>query len=125
MNNVAHVLSSVANLIYQEPVLDSSAAEHSLTQERLRLIFLGKQNLILDLRALNPGRPNYKFHTFFDQLSKEVEQITVADERCHGMAHLSEFISLEEYVDKTAKACPEGTEISSKSLLLLQFASRN
>ena len=54
-----------------------------------------------------------------------MEQITVADERRHGMAHLSEFISLEELVNKTAKACPEGTEIPSKRLIRLQFAPRN
>ena len=52
-----------------------------------------------------------KCDTFFNQLSKEVEKITVADERRHGMAHLSEFISLEELVDKTAKASSEATEI--------------
>ena len=125
LKNVASVLPSVANLIYQELALDSSAAEHPVTQERLRLIFLGQNDLIPDLRVLNPGRPNNTFDVFFETLSKEVEKITAADERRHGTAHLSEFISLEELVDKTAKCCPEGTAIPSKSLVRLQFAPRN
>lgn len=55
-----------------------------------------------------------------------MEKITVACERRHGMAHLSEFISLEELVDKTAKASSEATEIpTSKSLIRFQFAHRN
>jgi hypothetical protein len=53
--------------------LDSSAAEHPVTQERLRLIFLGQNDLIPDLRVLNPGRPNNTFDVFFETLSKEVE----------------------------------------------------
>lgn len=125
LKNVASVLPSVANLIYQELALDFSAAEHPVTQERLRLIFLGQNDLIPDLRVLNPGRPNNKFDVFFETLSKEVEKITAADDRRHGTAHLSEFISLEEMVEKTAKSCPEGTDIPSKSLVRLQFAPRN
>jgi hypothetical protein len=31
-----------------------------------------------------------------------------------GTAHLSEFISLEELVEKTTKSCPEGTAIPSE-----------
>ncbi|VDH89562.1 Hypothetical predicted protein [Mytilus galloprovincialis] len=125
LKNVASLLPSVANLIYQELALDASAAEHPVTQERLRLIFLGQSDLIPDLRVLNPGRPNNTFDVFFETLSKEVEKITIADDRRHGTAHLSEFISLEELVEKTAKCCPEGTAIPSKSLVRLQFAPRN
>lgn len=99
LKNVASVLPSVANLIYQELALNFSAAEHPVTQERLRLIFLGQNDLIPDLRVLNPGRPNNNFDVFFETLSKEVEKITAADDRWHGTAHLSEFISLEEMVE--------------------------
>lgn len=51
LKNVASVLPSVANLIYQELALDSSAAVHPVTQERLSLIFLGQNDLIPDLRT--------------------------------------------------------------------------
>ena len=40
LKNVAHVLPSVADLIYKELTLDTSAAAHPETQERLRLISL-------------------------------------------------------------------------------------
>ena len=96
LKNFASVLPSVANLIYQELALDSSAAEHPVTQERLRLIFLGQNDLIPDLRTT-------QFDVFFETLSKEGEKITAADERRHWTAHLSEFISLDELVEKAAK----------------------
>lgn len=41
------------------------------------------------------------------------------------MAHLSEWLSLADMIEKVKERCPEGTEIPSKALVRLQFAPRN
>ena len=125
LSNLATVQPSVADLIYKELALDASAAEHPETQERLRLIYLGNHGLLADLRHVNPGRPSGTYDQFFEVLGDLVEGITAADERRHGMAHLSEFISLGEMIEKATSLCPEGTPIPSKALVRLQFAPRN
>lgn len=125
LNNVAKILPSVADLIYKELTLDASAAAHPDTQERLRLIFLGESDLLADLRHLNPGRPSHTFDKFFEVLERIVEEITAADERRHNIAHLSEFVSLDEMIEKAEQNCPEGTPIPSRSLVRLQFSPRN
>ncbi len=47
------------------------------------------------------------------------------DERHHGIAHLSQWLSLEDLMSKVKARCPEGTAIPSKALVRLQFAPRN
>ena len=125
LRNVASVLPSVADLIYKELTLDASVSSHPVTQERLRLIFLGETGLLTDLRHINAGRPNNVYDTFFSVLSGIVDNISAADDRRHGIAHMSEFISLDEMIMKAKEACPEGSPIPSKSLVRLQFAPRN
>ncbi len=49
-------------------------------------------------------------------------KISAADERRHNIAHLSEFISLDEMIEKAQQQC---TPIPSKSLVHLQFSPRN
>ena len=51
--------------------------------------------------------------------------MSAADERRHNIAHLSEFISLDEMIYKALQQCPDGTPIPSKSLVRLQFFPRN
>ena len=125
LSNISKVVPAVADLIYKELSLDAAAAAHPDTQERLRLIFLGEKGLLTDLRKLNPGRPSGCFDDFFEKLSEVVEEVTVADERRHGTEHLSQWISLNDLIDKALEKCPEGTAIPSKSLVRLQFAPRN
>lgn len=125
LQNVTHVLPSVADLIYKELTLDPSTASHPSTMERLRLIFLGEKGLLSDLRHLNTGRPTGRYDIFFEHLCSVVEEITAADERRHNIAHLSEWLSLGELVEKTKEKCPAGTPIPSKSLVRLLFAPRN
>lgn len=125
LKNVASVLPAVSDMIYKELTMDSAAADHPVTQERLRLIFLGNTGLIADLRALNPGRPSGQYDTFFNVLSGLVENIAAADDRRHGATHLSEFISLNEMILKAKSECPKDCPIPSKSLVRLQFAPRN
>lgn len=78
---------------------------------------MGNTCLIADLRHLNPGRPGNKYDTYFGVMGNIIEEITAADERRHGEAHLSEFLSLEDLMQKTKERCadPE-TPTPSKSL---------
>ncbi|WAR27046.1 hypothetical protein MAR_012750 [Mya arenaria] len=123
--NVVSIMPAVADLIYKELCIDRTAAIHPDTQERIRLIFMGEEGLLTDLRHLNLGRPSDYFDVFFGHLSDLVEEVTAADERRHNTAHLSQWISLSDMIDMAAKRCPENTPIPSKSLVRLQFAPRN
>lgn len=58
-------------------------------------------------------------------MSSIISEVTAEDDRRHGVAHMSEFISLEEMIEKAASQCPEGTPIPSKSLVRLQFTPRS
>ena len=58
-------------------------------------------------------------------LERIVEELTAADEQRHDIAHLSEFISLDEMIDKAQQQCPEVTPIPSRSLVCFQFSPRN
>ncbi|CAG2185017.1 unnamed protein product [Mytilus edulis] len=125
LENIAHISRMIVSFIYKELTLDASQANHQDTQERLRLIFLGEKGLVADLRKLNNGRPNGTFDVFFSNMSQIVEEVTAADERRQGNAHLSEWISLNDLMERTKDKCPENTQIPSKSLVRLQFAPRN
>ena len=72
LSNVTKVLPSVADMIYlyKELTLDASTSNHPATQKRLRLIFLGHEGLLGDLRHLNPGRPSGTFDVFLTSWQK-------------------------------------------------------
>ena len=114
LSNVASVLPSVADLIYKELSLDASAAAHPDTQERLRLVFLGEEGLLADMRHINPGRPSGTYDVFFEHLAQLVEDVTAADERRHNTCHLSAWISVSDLIESAQKKCPENTPIPSK-----------
>jgi hypothetical protein len=123
--NVAKVIPSVADFLYKELSLDASTVSHPDTQERMRLIFMGETGLLLDMRQLNPGRPSGTFDPFFEKLAEQVESVTIADERRHNIAHLSQWISLRDMIERATETCPPGTPIPSAALVRLQFAPRN
>ncbi len=52
-------------------------------------------------------------------------QVTAADERRHGVAHFSEWISLPDLIEKVKARLPEGTKVPSTALVRLQFMPRN
>ena len=96
-------------------------------QERIRLLAVGVDvglDIVDDLRKLNTGRPT-EFDTYFGHMEEEVESVIAADERRHGEAHFSEWISLENLWKNTAKRCPPGTRIPSMDLVRLQLTPRN
>ena len=85
----------------------------------------GETGLMADMRHFNAGRPTGYFDVFFQELINQVEQMTAANDRRHGVAHMSEWLSLRDLVDKVAAACPAGTPIPSKALVRLQFTPTN
>lgn len=89
------------------------------------MIFLGEQGLLPDLRHLNPGRPSYEFDICFEVLGKMVGEVTVADDRRHGFAHMAQWISLSDMIKQATDNCPSDTLIPSKSLVRLQFSLTN
>ena len=125
VQNVTTLSPSIVDLIYKELALDSSAAFHPDTQQRLKLIFLGETALMTDLRKLNPGRPGNSYDVFFEKMAEVIESVTAADERRHNVAHLSEWLSLKDLVQKTKAICPENTPVPSTALVRLQFTPRN
>lgn len=126
LNNIAKLSPALLEFINKELAMDNSVASHPATQERLRLISLGNTSLIADLRHLNPGRPGNKYDTFFGVMGNIIEEITAADERRHGEAHLFEFLSLEDLMQKTKERCAYlKTPTPSKSLVRLEFSLRN
>ena len=127
LSNIANIQPALVDFIYSELSLDASTMNHPDMMHRLRLISLGEEGLLADLRHLNTGRPNDRYDTFFEKLIELVEDKSAADDRRHGtgVAHLSEWISLDDMITQAAKECPTGTPIPSKSLVRLQFAPSN
>lgn len=70
LKNTAILQPNFVDFIYNELALDRPTANHPDMQQRLRLIFLGEQRLITDLRHLNQGSPYHKFDTFLEVLGK-------------------------------------------------------
>lgn len=93
MNNITSMNPSILEFMYKELTLDGSKETNPAMQERLRIISLGKTNLLADLRHANSGRPNTEFDTFFEKLGGIIEDLSAADDIRHGHTHLSEFIS--------------------------------
>lgn len=52
-------------------------------------------------------------------------QVTAADDRRHGAAHLSEWISIPDMIEKVKMRLPEGANVPSAALVRLQFMPRN
>lgn len=125
MNNITSMNPSILEFMYKELTLDRSKETNPAMQERLRIISLGNTNLLADLRHANPGRPNTRFDTFFEKLGGIIEDFSAADDRRHGHAHLSEFISLRDMIDQATAKCPQNTPIPSASLVRLQFSPKN
>ena len=82
-------------------------------------------DLVIDLRHLNKGRPGDTFKLFFEELTLIVEQLTAADDRRHGIAHMSEFISIRDLISKVSAKLPNDTPIPSESTVIHSFAPPN
>ena len=82
-------------------------------------------NLVVDLRHLNKGRPGDTFKVFFDTMETKIDEISVADERRRGIAHLSNFFSLRDLIEQITKNCATRTPIPSNTTVLFIFAPKN
>ena len=51
--------------------------------------------------------------------------MTAADDRCHKLSHLSEWISLKDMMERVSSQLDEGIPIPSPTTVRLQFAPQN
>ena len=82
-------------------------------------------DLVIDMRHLNKGRLGDTFDVFFKELEAIVEDLTAADERRHGVAHMSQFLSISDMIKQVKARVPEGTNIPSESTVIHAFAPPN
>ncbi|KAJ8375335.1 hypothetical protein SKAU_G00059150 [Synaphobranchus kaupii] len=123
--NVARVTPSIVEAIYQDISHDTSAPSNPVMNQRIQVALQGEPGIIVDLRTLNSGRPGDNFEEFFSKMEEAVNEVTATDERRHGIAHLSQWLSLEDLIEQVKSKCPEGTRVPSKALVRLQFAPQN
>ena len=62
---------------------------------------------------------------FYEQLEKQVDEMTAANERRHSIAHFSEYISIPDLISQVSSKCPEGTPIPSESSVLFAFVPKD
>ena len=58
-------------------------------------------------------------------METKIDEISAADERRHGVAHLSNFISLRDLIEQITKDRPAGTPISSETTVPFAFTPKN
>ena len=86
----------IVRFIYQRLTLDGSADQNPAITERIEIMLNSSENqdLVLDLRHLNKWRTSQTFKQFFDIANEMIQEWAGADERRHGVAHMSQFISI-------------------------------
>ena len=113
--------------IYRTLTGDSSAEiSSSEIDARVNLAVATEDpDLVSDLRHLNHGRPADTFKLFLDELTKVVEEQTAVDDRRHGIAHMSQFISIRDLIQQVKFRLPNGTPIPSETTVIYLFAPPN
>ena len=66
-----------------------------------------------------------RLQCFFRELELVVEEVTAADDRRHGIAHMSEFLSIKDLISQVQKRVPAETPIPSESTVIHAFAPPN
>ena len=122
---ISKITPALLETVYQQLTLDESAHSNPVVAGRIRLIFLGEAGLVPDMRTLNPGRPSGSFDDFFDEMGAVINEVTAADNRRHGKAHVAPWVSLQDFINQTKERCSDDTKIPSKALVRLQFTPRN
>ena len=54
-----------------------------------------------------------------------VDQITTADDRRHGVSHMSEYLSIRDLINQVKERIPEDSPIPSVSTVIYSFAAPN
>ena len=68
IKNITNIQPALLEMIYQELILDSLTASHLKSVQRIRVIILGANRSVTDLKLLNPGRPRNKYDVFFTNM---------------------------------------------------------
>ena len=101
------------------------ATSHQI-DERIRLaIETEDPKLVTDLHHLNKGCPGDTFTILFCELEAIVEQLTAADDRRHKIAHMSEFFSVCDLIEKVKARIPEGLPLPSVLTVIHLFVPPN
>ena len=103
----------------------AKATSHQINERIHLAIETEDPELVTDLRHLNKGRPGDTFAIFFCELEAIMGQLTAADDRCHGIAHMSKFSSVRGLIEKVKARIPEGLSIPSVSTVIHSFAPPN
>ena len=117
---------AVLRAIYKQFVGDHSAggATEAEIDTRIRLFLDAEdEDIILDLRSNNPGRPR-KYEDFFQQVEGYLndEADTAVDDRRHGtVVHRATALSAPKLLAEVKKRCPPETAIPSEKWLYLLF----
>ena len=78
-------------------------------------------DLVIDMQHLNKGWPENTFNVFFKELEVIVEDLTVTDERRHGMALMSQFLSISNLIKQVKAWVYAWKEASSSPFLCLNL----
>ena len=94
--------------------------------ERMRLYLLGElpEVVAVDLHHMNAGRPEV-YNEFFALAKQEIQAWIAEDDRRHGVAHLSKFMSIQDLHEEVKQQCKPGTLTSSMEWLQLQLLQTN
>ncbi|XP_041374668.1 uncharacterized protein LOC121387575 [Gigantopelta aegis] len=118
--------SHVLRAIYAELTLDASSDQNPVIDARVQqAVLAGDPDLVVDMRHLNKGRPDDAFDAFFQELEKQIESITAADERRHNVEHISRFISVRDLIEQVKSRLPPNTAVPSESTVLFAFVPKN
>ena len=121
--NLTKIFPAVRHALYSELTGDSSASPNPDMDARVSLVVLGESpELVYDLRQLNTGRIR-SFEIFFEKMGEVIEEWVAADERRHGVVHLSQYLSLPNVCEQVK--CPPDTPTPSLDLVRLQFCPKN
>ena len=74
---------------------------------------------------MNKGCPGDTFKVFFEELEKIVEQHTAADDRRHGVAHMSNYLSVRDLIEQVKAKIPSDAPVPSESTVIFAFAPPN
>ena len=112
---------AVMRAVYLELTGDATTRGSAEVDRRMQLYILGElPQISVDLRHMNSGRPEV-YDAFYNVAAGVLQDWMAEDDRRHGVAHLSQFISIRDLHKSIVSKCPPGTSIPSEEWLRLQF----
>ena len=116
---VRHIYKSLTGDTYSELLCKE-------IDERVQLAVKSEDpDLVIDMPHLNKDRPGDTFDVFLKKLEAIVEDLTIADERRHGVANMSQFLIISDLTKQVKARVPEETKISLESTVTHAFAPTN